>query len=151
MLWSQVRSPATPHAPASWWTGEIVSIRAEEFFYVKHADLHEPIIVERGNLRRPVGPLEDGTDSVGSSSKGAFNVDREKGMMPTGPTNLADLNSESVKFPKVLGEWVMSDDGRGCLNQVAIKSGLVKVRVSMSLMWPIFGIRSYDLIHSRCY
>ncbi|EER19605.1 conserved hypothetical protein [Perkinsus marinus ATCC 50983] len=106
----EVRSPATPHAPASWWTGEIVSIRAEEFFYVKHADLHEPIIVERGNLRRPVGPLEDGTDSVGSSS----------------PTNLADLNSESVKFPKVLGEWVMSDDGRGCLNQVAIKSGLVK-------------------------
>ncbi|KAF4695319.1 fragile X mental retardation [Perkinsus olseni] len=45
----------------------------------------------------------------------------------SGPTSLSDLSSETVKVPKVLGDWIMSDDGQGCLNQVAIKSGLLKI------------------------
>ncbi|KAF4662409.1 fragile X mental retardation [Perkinsus chesapeaki] len=107
----EVRSPATGHAPVSWWTGEVLSIRADEFFYVKNADLHEPIIVERANIRHPVGFPADGSDSGRSQSS----------------IRLDDLRSETVKIPKLLGEWIMSDDGQGCLNQVAIKSGLLKI------------------------
>ncbi|KAF4707245.1 fragile X mental retardation [Perkinsus olseni] len=107
----EVRSPATGHAPVSWWSGEIVSIRADEFFYVKNSELHEPIIVERANLRRPMGCPDDGSDSGRSFS----------------PTSLSELSSETVKVPKVLGSWLVSDDGQGCLNQVAVKSGLLKI------------------------